>query len=429
MKITKRSVEALSVPSGESRKIYWDDQLKGFGVAVMASGARSYVFQYRMGGRAAMPQRITIGRHGNPWTADGARQRARDLSEHVRKGQDPKILARTQQEIAQAARLAEESLEFSTYTSTFYDQYVLKKEISRPSEIASLFAQHILPKLKGKQISAVSPADLEKLFNEIGAKSRSTANKAYRWLNIMYNWALRRDDLAKSPLRNIDMPFKEVSRDRVLDDTETALVWTAAESLGYPFGPLIKLLITTGQRRCEVAKMKWSEVNLHSREWTIPSSRTKNGKTHVVPLSDLAIDVLSNILPCDDRKSDFVFTTNGKTSVTGYSRAKKRLDEILRADPRGRTCFAPWRLHDLRRTMATGCQRLGVPIDHTEALLNHTSGRSALVRTYQRYDYAKEKRLVVEAWSSHLTELVNQGDLSMSSPHEHFPAGEGDQLG
>jgi integrase len=192
----------------------------------------------------------------------------------------------------------------------------------QPLEIKSLFEQHILPTLRGKQISEVSPTDLEKLFDEIGVKSRSTANKAYRWLNVMCNWAVRRDDLAKSPLRNVDIPFKEVSRDRVLDDHELALVWTATGELGYPFGPLIQLLLTTAQRRCEVAEMRWSEWEMQSREWTIPGSRTKNGKTHLVPLSALAIEVLSNIPRCAGHQSDFVFTTNGKTPSSGYSRAK-----------------------------------------------------------------------------------------------------------
>jgi integrase len=88
------------------------------------------------------------------------------------------------------------------------------------------------------------------------------------------------------------------------------------------------------------------------------------------------------------------------------------LDEILQAGTEGKTGFTPWRLHDLRRSMATGCQRLGVPIDHTEALLNHTSGRSALVRTYQRYDYANEKRAVVNIWSKHLSDMLNIPEIS-----------------
>jgi integrase len=185
----------------------------------------------------------------------------------------------------------------------------------------------------------------------------------------------------------------------VLSDEELALLWKGTEQLGAPFGPLFKLLILTAQRREEVAGMDWSELDRSAALWTLPGYRTKNGKPQLVPLGRLAIDVLDAIAGATEwPREGYVFSTTGKTPVSGFSKAKRRLDEIMTGDLASR--FSSWRAHDIRRTVATGLQRLGVRFEVTEAVLNHVSGsRSGVAGVYQRYDWADEKRHALNAWA------------------------------
>lgn len=160
MRITKKSVEAIELPEKGKRKEQWDSQLSGFGVQVTSSGNRSYIFQYRMGGREVSPKRITIGRHGDPWTADGARQHALDLRELVRKGMDPKILKEEQRREAEIQRRQANQLEFETYAKLFLAQYITKKGIKRADEIAKIFERDLIPKLSGLRIDEISEHEL-----------------------------------------------------------------------------------------------------------------------------------------------------------------------------------------------------------------------------------------------------------------------------
>lgn len=231
-------------------------------------------------------------------------------------------------------------------------------------------------------------------------------------------WAVNRGDLERSPMEGMDAPTKVLSRDRVLSDDELVQVWKASEVLGYPFGPLVRLLILTGARRDEIAALDWSELDRDTRMWVLPPKRSKNGIAARQPLSSLAIaelDLLAQRLGRDTSwpKSGLVFSTTGETSVSGFSRAKTRLDKAVRtiAKEQGATVPPPWRVHDLRRTLATGLQRLGVRFEVTEAVLNHVSGsKSGVAGIYQRHDWAAEKASAVQAWADHLSGLLTGAD-------------------
>lgn len=407
MRITKRAVETMSLPEKGKREHLWDSQISGFGVEITSSGNRSYIFQYRMGGRGITPRRITIGRHGNPWTVEGARQEAQNYLELVRKGVDPRALKEDRLKKAENQKQTETLLEFSAYTNFFFDQYIYKKGIKRSDEIARIFERDLIPVLSGRQIHDIAKREFISIFDKIGERSPSTANKAYRWLRVMLNWAEKLDDIAKSPLKGLDEPFPETARERFLSDAEIVKVWRASDELGYPFGAMVKLLIATGQRRNEVARMEWSELDLKNAVWNIPGVRNKNGDPHMVPLNGIARDTLNKIMSGIGRQSNFVLTTTGRSPISGYSKAKTRLDAILTAKSDGSEAMPAWTFHDLRRSVATGCQRLGVPTDHIEALLNHSGNKSSLVRTYQRHHYAAEKAAGLDIWSDHLASLLS----------------------
>lgn len=210
-------------------------------------------------------------------------------------------------------------------------------------------------------------------------------------------------------MQNMKPPAAVEARERALSDTELRLVWQAAGGLGWPFGPIIRLLILTGQRLREVAELRWSELDLHAALWTLPGSRTKNGETTLVPLNEAALEILGD-LPRIKSNAGLVFTTTGETPVSGFSKIKARLDasmlDLLRRSDDTAT-IEPWRLHDLRRTFASGCQRLGIKLEVTESLLNHVSGtRSGIVGVYQIYKYEAEKRHAMEAWGRQVSSVV-----------------------
>jgi integrase len=197
-----------------------------------------------------------------------------------------------------------------------------------------------------------------------------------------------------------------------------------------PFGPLFRLLLITGQRREEVSGMSWSELDRKAAVWTLPADRAKNNKASVVHLSDLAVAELDALAKRAKHKDGWprrglVFTTTGETSVSGHSRAKRKLDrEVGDLAKKEKDCppIQPWRLHDLRRTLATGMQRLGVRSEVTEAILNHVSGsKSGVAGVYQRHEWGPEKR-TLNAWADHIkftlaqTSATNVVQLTAARP-------------
>ena len=196
-------------------------------------------------------------------------------------------------------------------------------------------------------------------------------------------------------------PVQVKARDRVLSDDEVRVIWKTYDQHASPFTAFCKFLLITGQRRGEVARMTWDELNEAGDEWTIPAARVKNKREHVVPLSPLAQEILAGVKKI---RGEFVFTTNGNSPIGGFSKSKRRLDQVISDDlPE----LAQWRLHDLRRTCASGMARLGQPVHIVEAVLNHKSGAiSGVAAVYNRYDYAKEKRAALTAWSSLLREIT-----------------------
>jgi integrase len=225
------------------------------------------------------------------------------------------------------------------------------------------------------------------------------ANRALTVVKTLFNWCVARDILAASPAQGVKPPTAEKSRDRVLDDAELKLVWEAVGQVGYPFGTMTRLLIATGQRRDEVAKMRWEEINFERRLWTLPRERVKADRPHEVPLSTIALEVLKTVPRLAG--SPYVLTTNGAAPSSGFAKNKRKLDGLLPAD------IPPWRLHDLRRTVASGMARLGVQLPVIEKVLNHRSGTfSGILAVYQRHDFADEKRAALEAWGNFVEGLV-----------------------
>ncbi len=407
VKITKRTVDAAK-PRDRDRFL-WDKDPKGFGLKVTPAGNKVYVLQYRMGGRESPVRRFTIGKHGSPWTPDTARDEARRLLTEVGKGLDPMAAKRQKRDDAV-------NLEFERYAGLFIDRYAKANQSRSWEETKRIFDYDLIPAFKGRSIAGLTRRDVAHTLEEIDRRAPAVARLAFAILRKLFSWAVGREDIAVSPMA--DMPaFKPLaSRDRVLNDIELRAVWLACDKLDHPFGPFVRLLIACGQRLSEVAGMDFAEADFDGAVWTIPAARAKNALAHTVPLNSAALGVLE-ALGAAKRKRGLVFTTTGETPISGFSKAKKRLDrlalEILQQEAvenggkADDVHLAPWRYHDLRRTLATGLQRLGTRLEVTEAVLNHISGsRAGIVGVYQRHNWADEKRAALAAWDAHLTTII-----------------------
>jgi integrase len=218
------------------------------------------------------------------------------------------------------------------------------------------------------------------------------ASRTAAYGTSLYRWATKRGTIEVNPFANL--PVTPVQRrERVLTDCEVAAVLRATEGPG-PFNGIVCILILTGQRRSEVAGLTWAELSDDLATWTIPASRAKNNATHIVPLNGPAQDLLRAV----PRFGELVFP-GVRGPFNAWGRAKAALD--------AKSGVANWRLHDLRRTMATGLQRLGVRLEVTEQVLNHVSGsRAGIVGVYQRHDFAAEMRAALEAWGMHIMALI-----------------------
>jgi integrase len=401
--ITLRTIDAIKpCPAGD---VYtWDPNLRGFGLRVTPKGVKSYVLQYRVTGGPS--RRKTIGIHGSPWTTQTARKEAERLLMIVRQGIDPV-------EAQREAKRKEKALNVAAYCDFFVDLYLQPHWPDTWPEAMRTLENVVKPRWGKRSLLSLKRADMVKLMDEY-ADRPGRKKYVHSLLRKMFNWAVDREDIEVSPLAGMKAPKAVASRRRVLGQEELVCLWKACDQVGWPWGPYVRLLILTMQRRQEVAEMDWSEIDLVSKTWTLPAERAKNGEAHIVPLTDLAIDQLHAMQP---KSSGLVFTTTGKTAVSGFSKAKRTLDTEMIAimKERQRTgiggvtvvSIAEWRLHDIRRTGATNLQALGIPIEVTEAVLNHISGtRAGVAGIYNRYKYEPEKRVALDAWDQRLREFV-----------------------
>lgn len=426
--ITKRTVDAAQPGKGDL--FIWDAKVPGFGVKVTPAGSKIYVFQYRManpGAAKSMPtRRMNIGKHG-VFTPDQARTRAEELAAIVKLGTDPQQDARDKIAAkAEAKRQAETKarldgeLVFEKVAERWLEEYELDHRAASVAQAKVSVRKYLTPKLRGKPMPHISKADLQSALDAIPAKQKASRQQVFAYASILWRWALERGDIADNPVPSMAKPKVPKARDRVLSDDELAAIWNATETMRAPLGAFYRLLMLTGQRREEVAAMTWAQVDRAAALWTIPSDKAKNGVAHIVPLAPVVIDELDRLalarqIAAKAEKPDAkswpkvgpVISIRGKVALSCFSQAKTALDGAVLKARKEAGALEPWRVHDLRRTLATGLQRLGVRFEVTEAVLNHVSGaRSGVAGIYQRHDWRDEKRSALESWARHVAAIV-----------------------
>jgi integrase len=399
------SAAGLTLPVCKQDHIEWDDQQSGFGLRIRrGSGGkllRSFIVQWKRAGRS---RRILLG-SADLITAERARAVAKKVLAEIALGGDP---ASQRDE-----RRIKDRLTLRGVVEQFLDA---KQDMVRPRTYHELerylTGPHFKP-LHGMPVDTIIRRDVAVCVVAISrAHGNTTAARARTALSSTFVWAMRNGLADANPtIEAGDLPTSK-PRERVLTDQELADIWNHAGDFGY--GKMVKLMILTGCRRQEIGSATWDEFDLDRDTWTIPSERTKNGRTHKLPLMPMAMDIIKSTPKMATRKQ--LYGTRG-TGFGGWSRSRDDLDRRLAGRIR-----TPWRLHDLRRTVATRMADLGVQPHIIEAVLNHHGGhRAGVAGVYNRSAYEREVRIALALWSDHVRSLVEGGERKILSPKKFAP--------
>jgi integrase len=383
MRITTASARALTLPAGQSDKTYFDDALPTFGVRVRATGSKSYVLQYKVGGKN---RRLVLGAVGEI-DHGKARATAKDLIAKIRLGGDPAS------ERHEARLLASET--FAAWMPRF-----LARQRSRlkPRTLVEV-ERHLLIQSKalhGRPLVGIDRRTIAGLLSTVAESSGpGAANRLRASLSAFFTWVAREGVVDANVVSFTNRHTEGGARERVLSDIELAAIWRAADDGQY--GAIVRLLILLGLRREEIGGLLWSEVDLERGIISLPPARTKNRRAFEVPLSAAALEILK-ALP---RDRDFVFG-RGDSGFQGWSKSKARLDARLTG------AVASWVLHDVRRTLSTIMhERLSIMPHVVEAVLGHVSGHKAGVAgRYNRAEYLDERRRALTRWADFVAALA-----------------------
>ncbi|MCC0805952.1 tyrosine-type recombinase/integrase [Methylobacterium sp. W2] len=374
VRLSRTTIKTLALEPDQPERVWWDCDLPGFGYRLRNGRATWVIRPPRNGGRSSL---ITIGQVHLMEVAAARRAALEQLAN----GTNPRETRRTER--AQAGLTVE----------TVFERYSddAQKRL-RPSTLANL-KTHLNQHWKGLHaapLASVRRADVAEQLRSITASSGPhAALRARRTLSTVFAWAIGEGLVEANPVVGTNPPGVEVRRDRVLNERELADVWGACPPTTH-FGRIIRLLILTGQRRDEVAGMTWGEIDFQGALWRLPAARSKNGIAHDVPLSKPALDIVAD---APQREGRALVFGDGAGPFSGFSKAKVRLDKTLDINE-------PWRIHDLRRTAATGMADLGALPHVVEAVLNHVSGsRAGVAGIYNRATYAAEKRAALDLWA------------------------------
>src|SRR5262245_53815374 len=415
MKLTALNVETWK-PAATRQEVLDRD---GLYFIVQPSGVKSWALRYRRKGDGK-PVKHTIGSYPMLSLKD-ARSAATELRADIERGSDPhgdKITARRRAEQVDDSFEAVVRRYIADYqfrncrswkwTARLFGLMIDTERPVEPKQCPPLAVIRdgaviqrrrrlsLVDRWGARPIGSIGDADIVDVLDRIASRTPIAANRLHSALTAFFGWAKGKRLITSNPCADIDRPTVEKSRDRVLDDKELRRVWLAAGEIGHPFAGIVKLLILTGQRRSEISDLHWSEIDLDDRALHLPAGRTKNARAHDVPLSAQALAIIAGLPRLVEVERVFK-----RKPVMGFTRPKARLDKA--------SGVTGWTLHDLRRTVASGLQRLGVRLEVTEAVLNHRSGSTAgIVGVYQRHDYAAEKADALARWADYVDALVSR---------------------
>ncbi len=360
--LTDISIRALKPPA-KGQVTHFDTSLSGFGVRVSQGGTKTYTVIY-----GANRRRVSLGKYGTISLSKARKEAKRILAEHTL-GKTKRVTIN----FADAVELYLAACEQKNRARTVYDY---KRLLNRHFRLGRV------------KLSDITKQDISRRLNKLKS-TPSEQNYAFVAARAFFRWAVQNDYLEHSPVAGLKMPAHTSSRDRVLSEVELATVYKHALDYSYPYGPIIALLVLTGQRRGEIAALRWDWIDQDARTITLPDTITKNRRIHTFPYGDCVAAILETI-PDTGGMLFPARTENVRNQPSpcfnGWSKAKKSFDGGLEE-------VEPYTLHDLRRTFSSTLAALGTPIHVTEKLLNHVSGTlSGIAAIYNRHSYMKEMR-------------------------------------
>jgi integrase len=407
MKLTPSTIKSLALPVGKSDHTYFDDEIGGFGLRIRASGNRSWIFQYDFAGKT---KRMTLGAT-SAVDAGAAREAAKDLHARVRLGQDPageKTTAR-----AEEIRAAGE-----TFGGQLLQRYLAHQEASSSVRWVTEVRRHLMVQSKslhGRPVAAITLREIAALLDQLAETSGPVASNRLRGtLAAYFGWLMSKGLLDKNVAANAGQAAVNGARERVLSDGELVEVWRATDGAGQ-FDAIVRLLLLLGLRRDEVTSLRWSEVDLDAKTITLPPSRTKSGREHVVPLGPAAVQILRSQPRrqlADGSPRDLIFGLAEGAGFRNHDGAMNILRGRIAANRRAAGVSEPmvrWTLHDLRRSLATGMiKALEVPPHVVNSCLHHAVGGVASVYIKEAASF-EQRRAALERWDAHLERLVAGG--------------------
>jgi integrase len=411
MKLTKATVAKVTLPAGKSEAIFFDDDLAGFGLRLRAAGSANWIVQYRVGARQ---RRMTFGSVAS-LSAEKARSTAGALLAKVKLGTDPQ-----REKLETRAAASEQPVTLGDVVARYLAGYAEKRQKARTlAETKRHLERGAWKPLHGRTLHLLDKRDVASRLTELAEETGAiNANRARAALSAMFGWAMRQGIADFNPVIGTAKPAEEKARERLLSAAELRELWQATDGAG-DFNAILRVLLLTGQRREEVAAMRWQELDFDKALWSLSGERTKNGLPHDVPLSDQAAALLRALSRRDGRALVF---GEGKGPFSGFSACKARLDARMTAarrdaakeagaDPTKVKPMPAWRIHDLRRTVVTGMAEIGVQPHVIEAVVNHVSGhKGGVAGVYNRATYAAEKRTALHAWADHLDAVLRLGE-------------------
>ena len=405
-RFTDDYLAGLTLPEGKRDRLVFDEDVRGLGVRVTAR-SKTFLVQWT-DPATGQKQREPLGTWGNV-TIKAARDAAKIKLGKVASGVNPRAERISAKAEAEKQR-AEKALTLEKLIADWETLHLINRRPGYAAEAVRALRVAFANMLT-KPASRITKADVVNRLDELSAAGKhTTAARTMAYGRAAYAWARKRDKVSNNPFFELPIPAASNERDRVLSKAEVGEVWKAAGQLPYPVGQFYRLALLTTVRRNEIAGMRWSEIYVDAAEWTVPASRSKNGKSHVVHLSSAAIEVLNAITRV--KGQDLVLTTTGSTPISGFSKFKRALDaEIIanRAKAAEETgaqpdSVEPFHLHDFRRTCVSTLAAIGFDSIVADKLLSHQPKRlRGTAKIYQRYDFAKERARALDAWASYCT--------------------------
>ena len=407
MPVAKLTIQTVqnATPQDSRETVYRDTEVTGFSLKVMPSDSKTFFYQYRIGGRSGFTRKIKIGKFPAV-KPDDARKIALQYAAEVARKEDP------QERIKRAASQKLKSHE-NSFRKVFetYDNDQLKQNRTG-KDIKAIFEHEFLPSLGNTAVTAIDRTDISKIVNRIMNEGKGyAANRALSNAKTFFRWMVSEGYLHADPTSVMQKPFKgEKSRDRVLEPEELKNIWNQFDLLDCkPFGSALKLLALMGQRRTEIGSMRWDDLDLENGIWNMPGEITKNKQRHKLPLAERAMAIIKaqkRIIYKDKAtgKSSpcpYVFTTTGKTPISGWSKIKNEIVSNL-ADKKIK--IQDWRYHDFRRTVSTNLGDIGYSDEEIGIVLNH--GGRGVTAIYNRSDYINKKKEMMEAWEKKLASII-----------------------